>query len=173
MSKNWVMRRVKEYLVAVLLQRLAMLVFRRKRVFLAGWLLIMFVVIGGYVVVGSSINSEFTIPGSSSQNALNELQKSLPRAAGTSAQIVFESPAGTTITEGRYRTEVEASVRQAKTPPRLAAASDPFPSKAISSDGRTARAEVQCTVTRTDLDSGSLPALVNATGQAEHAGLTA
>jgi RND superfamily putative drug exporter len=93
MAKNWVMGRVKEYLVAVLLQRLAMLVFRRRRVFLAGWLLIMLVVIGGYAVVGSSINSEFTIPGSSSQNALNELQKSLPRAAGTSAQIVFESPA--------------------------------------------------------------------------------
>jgi len=104
--------------VAVLLQRLAMLVFRRRRVFLAGWLLIMFVVIGGYVVVGSSINSEFTIPGSSSQNALNELQKSLPRAAGTSAQIVFESPAGTRITEARYQTAVEASVSQAKTAPR-------------------------------------------------------
>ena len=173
MSKNWVMRRVKEYLVAVLLQRLAMLVFRRRRVFLAGWLLIMFVVIGGYVVVGSSINSEFTIPGSSSQNALNELQNSLPRAAGTSAQIVFESPAGTRITEARYQTAVEASVSQAKKAPQVAAVIDPFTSKAISSDGRTALAEVQYTVTRTDLDSGSLPALVNATGPAEQAGVTA
>ena len=33
--------------MAALLQRLATLAFRHKRAFLAGWLLIMFVVIGG------------------------------------------------------------------------------------------------------------------------------
>ena len=121
--------------MATLLQRLAMLAFRHKRAFLAGWLLIMFVVVGGYAMLGSNINSEFTIPGSSSQNALNELQKSLPRAAGTSAQIVFESPAGTKITDPNYHAAVEASLAQAKTAPQVAAVIDPFTAKAISPDG--------------------------------------
>ena len=159
--------------MATLLQRLAMLAFRHKRAFLAGWLLIMFVVVGGYAVFGSSINSEFTIPGSSSQNALNELQKSLPRAAGTSAQIIFESPTGTKITDPNYHAAVEASLAQAKTAPQVAAVIDPFTAKAISPDGRTALAQVQYAVSRPHLESDSLPALVDATHPAEHAGLTA
>lgn len=159
--------------MATLLQRLAMLAFRHKRAFLAGWLLIMFVVVGGYAMLGSNINSEFTIPGSSSQNALNELQKSLPRAAGTSAQIVFESPAGTKITDPNYHAAVEASLAQAKTAPQVAAVIDPFTAKAISPDGRTALAQVQYAVSRPHLESDSLPALVDATYPAAQAGLTA
>jgi putative drug exporter of the RND superfamily len=158
--------------VATLLQRVAMLAFRHKRAFLAGWLLIMFVVVGSYAVFGSNINSEFTIPGSSSQNALNQLEKTLPPAAGTSAQIVFESPAGTKITDSKYHAAVEATLGQAKTAPQVTAVIDPFTAKAISPDGRTALASVQYTVSRPHLDSDSLPALVDATAPAEHAGLS-
>lgn len=158
--------------MSTLLQRLATSAFRHKRGFLTGWLLIMLIVIGGYAAFGSHINSEFTIPGSSSQNALNELQNTLPPAAGTSAQIVFESPAGTKITEPKYHTAVESTLARAKTAPQVAAVIDPYPAKAISPDGRTALAQVQYTVTRPQLDSDSLPALVDATGPAEHAGLT-
>jgi putative drug exporter of the RND superfamily len=159
--------------VATLLQRLATSAFRHKRAFLACWLLIMLMVIGCYGAFGSHIDSDFTIPGSSSQNALNELQKTLPPAAGTSAQIVFESPAGTKITEPRYHAAVEATVAQAKTAPQVAAVIDPYASKAISPDGRTALAQVQYTVTRPHLDSGSLPSLVDATHPAQQAGLSA
>jgi RND superfamily putative drug exporter len=154
------------------LQRLATSAFRHKRAFLAGWLLIMLLVVGAYAVFGSHIDSDFTIPGSSSQNALNELQTTLPPSAGTSAQIVFESPPGTKITEPNYHAAVEATLTEAKTAPQVAAVIDPFVSKAISPDGRTALAQVQYTVTRPHLDSDSLPALVNATDPAEQAGLT-
>jgi putative drug exporter of the RND superfamily len=163
----------KEYIVSTLLQRLAMLAFRHKRAFLTGWLLIMLMVVGGYAAFGSHINSQFTIPGSSSQNALNELQKTLPPAAGTSAQIVFESPAKTKITDPTYHAAVEASLAQAKAAPQVAAVIDPFTSKAISPDGRTALAQVQYTVTSPHLASDSLPMLVDATQPAQHAGLTA
>jgi len=167
------MPKSKEYIVATLLQRLATSAFRHKCAFLAGWLLIMFVVIGGYAAFGSHIDSDFTIPGSSSQNALNELQKTLPPAAGTSAQIILESPPGTKITDPKYHSAVEATLTQARTAPQVAAVIDPYTSKAISPDGRTALAQVQYTVTRPHLDSDSLPALVDATHPAERAGLTA
>ena len=126
--------------MAAVLQRLATSAFRHKRAFLAGWLLIMFLVADLYAAFGSHINSDFTIPGSSSQNALNELQKTLPPAAGTSAQIVFESPAGTQITDPKYQGAVEASLTRAKAAPQVAAVIDPYASKAISPDGRTALA---------------------------------
>jgi RND superfamily putative drug exporter len=155
-----------------MLQRLATSAFRHKRAFLASWLLIIVAVIGGYAALGSHINSEFTIPGSSSQEALNELQTTLPPAAGTSAQIVFQSPAGTKITDSKYQPGIEATLDRAKSAPQVAAVIDPLTARVISPDGRTALAQVQYTVNRPQLDSDSLPALVNATQPAEQAGLT-
>ena len=105
--------------MATLLQRVATLAFRRRRTFIAVWLLLIVAVVGCYVAFGSTINSDFTIPGSSSQNALDELQKTLPPAAGTSAQIVFESPAGTKISDAKYRSAVEATLDQAKNAPQV------------------------------------------------------
>src|SRR5262249_27867920 len=142
--------------VATLLHRLATSAFRHKRAFLAVWLLIIFVVVTLYAAFGSKIDSDFTIPGSSSQNALNQLQKTLPPAAGTSAQMVFEAPAGTRITDPKYQAGVEASLAQAKRAPQVSAVIDPYRSKAISPDGRTALAQIQYTVTRPHLDSDSL-----------------
>jgi RND superfamily putative drug exporter len=157
--------------VATLLQRVATLAFGRRRTFVAVWLLLIVAVAGSYVAFGSTINSEFTIPGTSSQDARDELQKTLPTAAGTSAQIVFESPAGTRISDARYHSAVEATLNRAKVAPQVAAVVDPFTSKAISRDGRAALAQIQYTVSRPHLDSDSLPALVAATKPAQRAGL--
>ncbi|HEX4671110.1 MAG TPA: MMPL family transporter [Solirubrobacteraceae bacterium] len=159
--------------MATLLQRLATLAFRRRRAFVATWVLVIVAVLGLHAAFGSTINSDFTIPGSSSQDALDQLHKSLPPAAGTSAQIVFESPAGTKITDAQYRTAVEAALSQAKRAPQVAAIVDPFTSKAISRDGRSALAQIEYTVTRAHLDSGALPGLVTATKPARQAGLLA
>jgi putative drug exporter of the RND superfamily len=104
--------------LATLLPRLATLAFRRRRTFLATWLLIIVATVGDYVALGSAIDSEFTIPGSSSQNALDELHKTLPPAAGTSAQIVFQSPPGTRIADARHRAVVEATLSRRSAPER-------------------------------------------------------
>ena len=159
--------------MATQLQRLATLAFRRRRTFVAVWLLLIVAAVGCYVGFGSTINSDFTIPGSSSQDARDELQKVLPPAAGTSAQIVFESPAGTRISDAKYHSAVEATLDEAKQAPQVAAVVDPFTSRAISRDGRTALATVEYTVSRPHLDSDSLPALVAATKRAQRAGLIA
>jgi hypothetical protein len=103
-----------EHAMATQLRRLATLAFHRRRTFLAAWLLVVVAVVGFYAAAGSSINSDFTIPGSSSQDARDYLEKALPPAAGTSAQIVFQSPAGTRITDAKYRSAVEATLARAK-----------------------------------------------------------
>jgi RND superfamily putative drug exporter len=159
--------------MAARLQHIATLAFNRRRAFLAAWLLIIVAALGFHAVVGSAINSDFTIPGSSSQKALDQLQKTLPAAAGTSAQIVFESPAGTKITDARYRRGVEATLDQARRAPQVAAVVDPFTTKAVSRNGRSALASIEYTVTRAHLDSDSLPALETATKPAQRAGLIA
>ena len=136
-------------------------------------MLVVAIMLGGYAAVGSTINSDFTIPGSSSQRARDQLQRTLPTAAGTSAQIVFKAPGATRITDARYRAAVEATLDQARRAPQVAAVVDPFASKAISRDGRSALAGIEYTASRPHLDSASLPALVTATRPAREAGLIA
>jgi putative drug exporter of the RND superfamily len=103
--------------MATLLQDLATLAFRRRRAFLAAWLLVIVATLGCYATFGSTINSDFMIPGSSSQNASDELRKTLRAAACNSAQIVFESPTGTRITAAKYHSAVEATLDQARHAP--------------------------------------------------------
>ena len=126
-------------------RRLAMLAFRHKRAFLAGWLLIMFVVVGGY----ASDSARASTASSPSRarprrtRSTNLREEPAAREPARARQIVFESPAGTKITDRNYHAAVEASLAQAKTAPQVAAVIDPFTAKAISPDGRTALAQVQ------------------------------
>jgi len=55
---------------------------------------------------------------------------------------------GTTISDAKYHAAVEAALDQAKLAPQVAAVVDPFVSKAISRDGRSALAGIRYTVTR-------------------------
>ena len=55
--------------MALLLQRLATLAFRRRRTFVAAWLVAIVVTLGSYAAFGSRINSDFT----SSTKASKEL----------------------------------------------------------------------------------------------------
>jgi RND superfamily putative drug exporter len=154
------------------LYRLATTAFRRKWTFLAAWLLILLGVLGCYAAFGSSIDSEFTIPGSSSQAALDQLQHSLPLDAGTSAQIVFQAPPGRSITDPGYQTAVRATLRDANHAPQVGAVTDPYRTKAVSPDHRTALAQVRYTVSRPHLDPDALSALESTVSPARAAGLT-
>ena len=157
--------------MATLLQKIALHAFRHRLRFLAAWMLVLLIAVGSLAGLGSTINSEFTIPGSSSQRALDTLAKTLPAAAGTSAQVVFEAPAGHRITDSPYRAGVEATLARTRTAPQVSAVTDPFQSKTISRDGRTALAQVRYPVSRTVLESGTLPALEQTVAPAKQAGL--
>src|SRR5262249_23278689 len=148
------------------------LAFHRRRLVLGTWLLLIGLVVGLHLAVGSSINNQFTIPGSQSQTALNTLSSRLPAASGTSAQIVLEAPLRAKITASPYRAPVEAVLSKAKPAPQVAAVIDPYQTTAISPDGRTALAQVQYAVTQAHLASQSLPALEATTTSAKAAGLT-
>ena len=145
--------------MARLLNNLAVQAFRHRGRFLTGWLILIGLCLGAFAAFGSAIDSDFTIPGSSSQTARDTLAHTLPTAGGTSAQIVFESPVGTKITNAPYRAAVEAAVANAAHAPEVAAVVDPLQTNAISPDGRTALAQVQYTVSNSKLKPSSWDAL--------------
>jgi RND superfamily putative drug exporter len=111
--------------MAPLLQRLTQATFRHHRLVLLSWLIVIGLVVGLYLGMGSQLNNEFTIPGTESQTALDTLSRKLPATAGTSAQIVFEAPPGAKITNPTYQTAVEATLAKAKNAPQVAAVVDP------------------------------------------------
>jgi RND superfamily putative drug exporter len=157
--------------MASLLARLGRASYRRRGVVTVAWLAILGVVVTLLVTVGGSFDDRFTIPGSESQTALDQLSKAAPAAAGAGAQIVFVAPAGATITDPRYAAAIGQVVTAAGHAPQVARAISPFTSKAISPDGRAALATVQYGVLREQLADGSLPALARTTTAARDAGL--
>jgi hypothetical protein len=70
--------------MAPLLQRLAQATFRHHRLVLLSWLIVIGLVVGLYLGMGSQLNNEFTIPGTESQTALDTLSRKLPATATAS-----------------------------------------------------------------------------------------
>ena len=153
------------------LARLGRASFRRRGWVTAAWLALLGVIVTLLVTVGGAFDDRFTIPGSESQAALDQLAAVSPGASGAGAQIVFVAPDGGTVTEPAYAAAIADVVAAAGRVPQVAAAVSPFDSRAISRDGRAALATVQFAVPREALDAGSLDALRATTAAAKDAGL--
>jgi putative drug exporter of the RND superfamily len=153
------------------LARLGRASFRHRGLVSVAWLALLGTVVTLLITVGGSFDDRFTIPGSESQDALDQLAALSPGAAGAGAQIVFVAPDGSTVTDAAYAAAIQDVVAAAGQAPQVAAAVSPFDSRAISADGRAALASVQYGVTRGELDDGSLDALQESTAAAEEAGL--
>jgi RND superfamily putative drug exporter len=156
----------KESAVATLLYRLGALSFRRRWTVLAAWLVLVGILVGGYVAIGGKFDNQFTIPGYESQQALDSLKTTMPAIAGSTAQIVFVVPEGKKVTDPQLAGLIKQAVGQAATAPQVATAVDPFTSRAVSPDGRTAIAQVLYPVQRTLLHDDTLSTLEKVATQA-------
>ncbi|HYO85232.1 MAG TPA: MMPL family transporter [Dermatophilaceae bacterium] len=92
-----------------LLYRLALTMIRRRGLVVALWLAAL--VFGGATaaLVQRGTDDAFTIPGSSSQAALDALQRTFPQASGSSAQLVVTVPGGR-VDAPAVRSAVEAAI---------------------------------------------------------------
>ncbi|MFD7299582.1 MMPL family transporter [Streptomyces pharetrae] len=158
--------------MATWLYRLGLGAHRRRRLVLAAWLAVLAAAVGTLIAVGGELDNEFTIPGSESQRAQDTMAEDFPAAAGTSAQIVFTAPEGSTITDPAAAQAVRRTLAAAQDAPQVAAVIPPDKAGTVTPDGRTALAQVNYDVTRSDLDDGTLDALEDTARTAEEAGLT-
>lgn len=158
--------------MASLLHRLGRGAFRHRRAVLAAWLLVLAAVVTCVITLGGTTDDEFTVPGSPAQTAMDTLERELPSAAGTSAQIVFVAPKGHRITEPQYAQAVSATMAKAGKAPQVVGVTDPVRSKVISPDRTVALGQVRYQVTRAGLHDDSLTSLERTTGPAKDAGLT-
>jgi RND superfamily putative drug exporter len=154
-----------------LLARLGRASFRHRGWVSVAWLALLAAVVTLLVSLGGAFDDRFTIPGSESQAALDQLAAVSPGASGAGAQIVFVAPHGSTVTDPAYAAAITDVVAAAARVPQVAAAVSPFDSKAISRDRSAALSTVQFSVQREQLDQSSLDALQKATAAAKDAGL--
>ncbi|MGW3728993.1 MMPL family transporter [Streptomyces sp. NPDC000851] len=157
--------------MATWLYRLGLGAYRRRRLVLAAWLAVLAGAVCALVVVGGKLDNEFTIPGSESQQAQDTMAEDFPAAAGTSAQIVFTAPDGAKVTDPQAAQGIQRTLTAAQDAPQVAAVIPPDKAGTVTPDGRTALAQVNYDVSRSDLDDGALDSLEETTRAAEEAGL--
>jgi RND superfamily putative drug exporter len=141
---------------------------------LAVWLILMIGFLGGGIALGGKTNDSFAIPGTQSQNAIDRLEAVFPSAAGAAAQVVVESPAGTSVSNQPYRSAIDELVARAAKVPGVDSASSPFgkyASDAVSKNKTTAIIAVQFTDQQENVKPSSLADLQKLGYIAKDAGL--
>lgn len=84
--------------MATLLYRLGKFAHRKRWWVISAWLVIMIAVGGSIAAFAGKMSNSFSIPGTNSQNVLDELQQEFPDAAGGLGTIVFTTEDGTRFT---------------------------------------------------------------------------
>ncbi|MFF6804451.1 MMPL family transporter [Streptomyces sp. NPDC012616] len=159
--------------MATLLYRLGRFAFRRRRLVVMLWIVILAVVGIGSASVSGTTSEQFTIPGTQSQKALDLLDKEFPQASasGATARVVFEAPDGQKLTSGASRAKVESLIADLKKAPQVASVSDPYTSRLVSRDGTITYAQVTYKVAQAEVTSEARDALHAVADKGDRAGL--
>src|SRR5215471_6408171 len=108
---------------------------------------------------GGQLDNTFTIPGSPSQTALDQVKNDFPDAGGTSAQLVFAARGGTTVASPANAAAISQALARASAAPQVATVIPPQKSHLVTKDGTTAIATVEYRVPASGLEAGTLDAL--------------
>jgi RND superfamily putative drug exporter len=138
------------------LYRIGRACFAHRWLVAAVWLTVLVGAGAGMKIGGGQLDNTFTIPGSASQTALDQVKTDFPAAGGTSAQLVFAARNGTTVNSPANAAAINQVLSKAATAPQVAAVVLAQKSHLVTKDGKTAIATVQYRVSASGLDSGTL-----------------
>ncbi|MEU6525866.1 MMPL family transporter [Streptomyces sp. NPDC046924] len=125
--------------MATLLYRLGRFSFRRRGRIAAVWLLLLTLLGVGAATLMGPTSDKFSMPGTESQRALDDLDRQFPQAGGATGTIVLAAPEGAKLDPAA----VAPVVKEASGIDGVTAAMDPFQTGAVSQDGRYALIQVQ------------------------------
>ncbi len=142
----------------MLLQRLARLMYRRRRLVIGGWVLILVGAVALANAAGGAFHTEYDVPGSDSQAAIDLLTRTgFNTRGGDQGQLVFTSTRG--IDDPEVRAAVEPLFAEVERELSRASVVSPYSregGRQISENGRIAYAQVNLGVRPADayLDAG-------------------
>ncbi|MGR6321835.1 MMPL family transporter [Micromonospora soli] len=129
--------------MATLLYRLGRASLRRRRLVAVVWL----VVLVGLGVAAATLKgptaSNFTMPGTESQRAIDLLADRFPAASGATGTIAVKAPQAGQLLTPEGQAVVKQVTQEAATLPGVVGAVDPYQVKALTPDGRYALIQVQ------------------------------
>jgi putative drug exporter of the RND superfamily len=160
--------------MATFLYRLGRFSFRRRRLVVAAWLMLLVAAGLGAATLSGTTTDSFTIPGSSSQQAIDQLARKFPQAAagGATARVVFAAPKGHTLSDFPNRAAVEGVAAELKMAPQVANVTDPFTAGGLSRSGTIGYSQVTYRVAAAGLSPAARQALLDAVAQGRQVGLT-
>jgi RND superfamily putative drug exporter len=157
--------------MATLLYRLGRASFRRRKLVVVLWLVLLAALGGAALAFKGTSSSDFTMPGTESQRAIDALQREFPEAGGATGTIVVAAPAGGTLADAALKPAVEGLVKEASALPGVLGAVDPFAAEALSPNGQYALIQVQFATRVDEVTEQQRAAYEQSGAAAEAAGL--
>jgi len=157
--------------MASLLQRLGRFSYRRRRWVLTFWVGLLIASAAAAGLSGGSFSSNFTIPGTESQRAMDLLSVHDPATTGASGRIVFAAPAAGQRLTGAERADVQTAVSNIARASSVASVSNPFDDGTVSESGRVAYANITFHKSQNDLTNSDRQPVLAAAAQARADGL--
>ncbi|MEV5690698.1 MMPL family transporter [Micromonospora globbae] len=156
--------------MATLLYRLGRGSLRRRRLVVAVWLVVLVGLGLAAAFLRGPTASNFTMPGTESQRALDLLSEQFPAASGATGTIAVKAPADGQLATPEGQAVVKEIVQEAATVPGVVGAVDPFTVGAVSQDGQYALVQVQFADTADELDDAQREAYERVGASAEARG---
>ncbi|WP_238017017.1 MMPL family transporter [Dactylosporangium sp. AC04546] len=118
--------------MATVLYRLGRASFRHRWLVLIVWIVVLGALGGAAAAFRGPTSSDFTMPGTESQRAIDALKTQFPEAAGATGTIVVKVPDGQTVAANKDA--IDALVLEANKLPGVVGAMSPFQTGAVSKD---------------------------------------
>jgi uncharacterized membrane protein YdfJ with MMPL/SSD domain len=115
-----------------LLYRLGHYCARHRVLVLVVWLVIAIAVVGVARVVGQETNDDLNLPGTDSQAATDLLSDEFPAQANGSVPIAFRAPAGSKLSDSKYKKPIQQVTKAYAKDPAITKAVGPFGDQASS-----------------------------------------
>jgi putative drug exporter of the RND superfamily len=149
-----------------MLQRVARFCYRHRRVVLISWLLAVILVSVVAKTAGGKDTTNFTLPGTESQQAFDLLKANFAAKSGDTADIVFAATGPEGVRAPDVKARMEAAFAAARASNRhVSAVSDPYSAEGarqISANGQVAYAEIQLDIRSNNLPKGAPSAIHDA-----------
>ncbi|ARJ06273.1 hypothetical protein GCM10010988_14920 [Cnuibacter physcomitrellae] len=148
--------------MATFLYRIGRFAYRRAWYVIATWVLALGAVLGAGLALGGQFQESFTIPGTESQQTIDQLDRVFPQVAGASAQVVYQAPKGSTVDDPAVKQAIQDMATTMGDLDQVAAVVDPYSeyaTNAISEDRTIAYTQVQFDGPATDVTTQTLDEL--------------
>ena len=99
--------------MASFLYRLGRLAYRRRRAFVAAWLVALMAIGTSAGLFMGTLSNTFSIPGTETQRTLDRLKEELPSAAGGTGSVVYTTADGRPFTAEQRRAVADSLVELA------------------------------------------------------------